>query len=74
MTTEGMRGSHPHRKRSALLTAAAALAVAGPLMCTDLQHFSLIRGPQLAHHPALFVIPNRVQRFTQTSSNLLPKY
>ena len=32
MTTEGMHVSHPHRKRSALLTAAAAFAVAGPLI------------------------------------------
>lgn len=32
MTTEGMHVSHPHSKRSALLTAAAALAVAGPLI------------------------------------------
>lgn len=32
MTTEGMHVSHPHRTRSALLTAAAAFAVAGPLI------------------------------------------
>ena len=32
MTTEGMHVSHPHRRRSVLLTAAAALAVAGPLI------------------------------------------
>lgn len=32
MTTEGMLVSHPHRRRSVLLTAAAALAVAGPLI------------------------------------------
>ncbi len=32
MTTEGMHVSHPHRRRSALLTAAAAFAVAGPLI------------------------------------------
>lgn len=32
MTTEGMHVSQPHRRRSALLTAAAAFAVAGPLI------------------------------------------
>ena len=32
MTTEGMHMPHPHRSRPALLTAAAALAVAGPLI------------------------------------------
>lgn len=32
MTTEGMHVPHPHHKRSALLTAAAAFAVAGPLI------------------------------------------
>jgi O-glycosyl hydrolase len=32
MTTEGMHVSHPHPRRSAVLTAAAALAVAGPLI------------------------------------------
>src|SRR5881409_826178 len=32
MTPEGMPVSHPHRTRSTLLTAAAAFAVAGPLI------------------------------------------
>lgn len=32
MTTEGMLVTHPHRSRSVLLTAAAALAVTGPLI------------------------------------------
>lgn len=32
MTTEGMHMPHPHRSRPVLLTAAAALAVAGPLI------------------------------------------
>lgn len=32
MTTEGMHVTHPHPRRSVLLTAAAALAVSGPLI------------------------------------------
>ena len=52
MTTEGMHVSHPHRKRSALLTAAAAFAVAGPLISAPLASAATPTVAEVSPHAA----------------------
>lgn len=52
MTTEGMHVTHPHRRRSLLLTAAAALAVTGPLISAPTASAATPTAAEVSPHAA----------------------
>lgn len=52
MTTEGMHVTHPHPRRSVLLTAAAALAVSGPLISAPAASAATPTAAEVSPHAA----------------------
>lgn len=52
MTTEGMHVTHPHRRRPLLLTAAAALAVTGPLISAPTASAATPTAAEVSPHAA----------------------